>query len=262
MKARLLHRTTRSVSATEAGRLLFERVSPLMNELDAAVRMAGELHGQPSGVLRVVARRSFGILHVAPALTSFCKAYPQVAVELALTETMDLVPGNGMDLVIRLGRPAEKSSVATRLASDTRLLCASPSYLAQVPPPAGPQDLERHDCLAYRREYEPAIWVFEEAGRRREVAITGPLRSNSGEVLRRAALDGMGLALLPDWMVADDVAAGGLQRCLPELRIYPAGYQAEIYAVHVRQDFVPAKVAAFVSHLQRVMANRPGALSR
>ena len=262
MKARLLHRTTRSVSPTEAGRTLFERVSPLLGELDSAVRAAGELHGQPSGILRVVARRSFGLLHVAPALTGFCTAHPQVTVELTLTETMDLTPGNGMDLVIRLGRPAEKSTVATRLASATRLLCASPAYLGRKPPPLVPQDLDRHDCLAYRREYEPAIWVFEEAGQRREVAISGPLRSNSGEVLRRAALDGLGLALLPDWMVADDVASGGLTRCLPALLAYPAGYQAEIYAVHARQEFVPAKVTAFVSHLQRVMAGRPGALSR
>ncbi len=262
MKARLLHRTTRSVSATEAGRVLFERVSPLMSELDAAIRTAGELHGQPSGVLRVVARRSFGILHVAPALTGFCQAYPQVLVELALTETMDLLPGNGMDVVIRLGRPAEKSTVATRLASGTRILCASPAYLARVSPPARPQDLELHECLAYRREYEPAVWVFEEAGRRREVAITGKLRSNSGEVLRQAALDGMGMVLLPDWIVGDDVASGVLQQCLPGLRAYPAGYQAEIYAVHARQEFVPAKVTAFVSHLQREMAGDPGALSR
>lgn len=133
-------------------------------------------------------------------------------------------------MMIRLGCPAEKSLVATRLASDRHVLCASPSYLARVPPPTRPDDLERHDCLTYRREYEPALWVFDAQGRRQEVAVAGPLRSNSGEVLRQAAMDGMVLAMLPEWMVAGDLSAGLLLPCLPALRAYPAGYQAEIYA--------------------------------
>lgn len=91
---------------------------------------------------------------------------------------------------------------------------------------------------------------------RREVAVAGPLRSNSGEVLRPAALDGLGLALLPEWMVGEDVAAGLLVTCLPGVRAYPAGYQAEIYAVHARSEFVPAKISAFVTHLRAQMEER------
>lgn len=249
VRARLLHRTTRSVSPSEAGQRLFDHIRPLLDELDAAVRLAGDLHGTPTGVLRVVARRSFGLLHVAPAIAAFRAVNPRVDVELMLTEAMDLTPDSGVDVVIRLGRPAKKSFVATRLASDRRVLCASPGYLAQTPSIASPEDLEQHACLIYRREHEPAVWVFEVAGRRREVAVSGPLRSNSGEVLRRAALDGLGLALLPEWMVRADLGTGLLQPRLPQLRAYPAGYQAEIYAVHARQEFVAAKVTAFVAHL-------------
>ncbi|GAC1340713.1 MAG: LysR family transcriptional regulator [Acetobacteraceae bacterium] len=250
LKARLLNRTTRSVAATEAGQHLFDRVGPLLEDLEAALRSAGDEPGQPAGTLRVVARRSFGILHVAPALAGFHARFPHVSVELTLTEVMDLRPSSGVDVVIRLGRPDEKSLVSTCLASDRRVLCASPAYLARVAPPVIPADCARHACLAYHREYEPALWVFEERGRRREVAVSGPLRSNSGEVLRRAALDGLGLALLPEWMVAGDVEAGRLQLCLPALRAYPAGYQAEIYAVHARGEFVPTKITAFVTHLE------------
>lgn len=249
LRARLLQRTTRSVAPTEAGRVLFERVRPLLQELDAAVRLTGDLHAEPSGVLRIVARRSFGLLHVAPTLAGFGAAYPLIEVELTLTEIMDLLPNSGVDLVIRLGRPAEKSYVATRLASDRRVLCASSAYLARVPAPGDPADLARHDCLTYRREYEPALWVFEVGRRRQEIAVTGPLRSNSGEVLKQAALDGLGLTLLPDWLVRQDIEGGRLVPCLPSLRAYPAGYQAEIYAVHARTEFVPAKVTAFVAHL-------------
>ncbi len=256
VKARLLNRTTRSVSATEAGRHLFDRVGPLLQELDGALRSAGDEHAQPAGTLRVVARRSFGIMHVAPAIAGFHASFPRVSVELTLTEVMDLRPSGGVDVVIRLGRPDEKSLAATRLAADRRVLCASPAYLAQAAPLARPADCARHACLAYHREHEPALWVFEQAGRRQEVAVAGPLRSNSGEVLRRAALDGLGLALLPEWMVAGDIGAGQLRPCLPLIRAYPAGYQAEIYAVHARGDVVAAKVTAFVAHLADRMVAR------
>ena len=113
LKARLLYRTTRSVCATEAGQHLFDRVGPLLEDLDGALRSAGDEHGQPAGTLRVVARRSFGILHVAPAIAGFHARFPHVSVELTLTEMMDLRPSSGVDVVIRLGRPDEKSLMST-----------------------------------------------------------------------------------------------------------------------------------------------------
>ena len=262
LQARLLNRTTRNVSATEAGQNLFDRLGPLLEDLDGLLRAAGDEHGQPTGTLRVVARRSFGLLHVAPTIAGFHARFPQVSVELMLTEMMDLRPSSGVDVVIRLGRPDEKSLHSTRLATDHRVLCASPAYLARVAPPAEPGDCARHACLTYRREDEPAIWIFEQDGRRREIAVTGPLRSNSGEVLHRAAMDGLGLALLPAWMVAADVDAAKLQPCLPGVRAYPAGYQAEIYAIHARGEFVPAKITAFIAYLTEQMKGRSAALSR
>jgi DNA-binding transcriptional LysR family regulator len=253
---RLLDRTTRHASPTEAGRHLHGRLSALLGELDAALRHAGDLHDRPSGVLRVIARRSFGLLHVVPAVASFRALHPGVSLDLTLTEATELTPTNGVDLAVRHGRPAEKSFVAHRLASARRVLCASPGYLARRPAPAAPEDVARHDCLCYRREHEPSVWVFEAGpgpGDRREVEVAGPLRSNSGEALRQAAIDGLGLALLPEWMVGHDVAAGRLVACLPALRAYPAGYEAGIYAVHARAEFLPAKITAFVAHLRGVL---------
>lgn len=260
---RLLDRTTRHVSATEAGRHLHARLAGLLGALDAALREAGELHDRPRGTLRVVARRSFGLRHVVPAIAAFRQAHQEVEIDLTLTETTGLTPTNGVDLVIRLGLPAEKSFVGQRLASDRRILCASPAYLARAPRLAGPEDLARHDCLRYRREEEPAVWVFETGqGRREEVEVSGPLRSNSGEALRRAAIDGLGLALLPEWMVGPDLAAGRLLPCLPELRSWPVGYGAEIYAVHARAEFVPAKITAFVAHLRAALGGGAEGSSR
>jgi DNA-binding transcriptional LysR family regulator len=257
LKVRLLQRTTRHVSLTEAGRHLYERLAVLLGELDAAISQAGDLHDRPAGVLRVVARRSFGMLHVVPALPSFHAAYPMVDVDLSLTEAVEIAPTHGVDVVIRLGRPAEKSVVAEPLASARRVLCASPLYLERHPPPSAPGDLDRHACLCYRREYEPAVWVFDAGrGRRLEIPVSGPLRSNSGEALRQAALDGLGLVLLPEWMVGQDLAEGRLMACLRDFEAYPAGYQAEIYAVYARGDFVPAKITAFVGHLRAHLDER------
>lgn len=250
MHTRLLNRTTRSVSPTESGQILYRRLSPLIEALDGVVREAGEQTVEPSGVLRVVARRSFGILHVAPAIAGFHAAFPKVDVELSLTEVVEIGPTRGTDLAIRLGPPREKSLVGIRLASDRRVLCASPAYLARVPPPSCAGDIVRHACLCYRREDEAPVWAFGSGANRLEVAVAGPLRSNSGEVLLRAARDGLGLALLPEWMVADEIAAGALVACLPELRAHPVGYQAEIYGVYARSAFVPAKITAFLAHLR------------
>jgi len=258
LRVRLLDRTTRSVSATEAGRRLYDRVSVLLDDLDTALRQAGELQSRPTGVLRVTARRSFGMLHVLPALPSFRAACPEVDIDLTLTETVEIAPTGGIDLVIRLGAPVEKSVVSHRLASGERAMCASPAYFDRIAPPSGPDDLARHACLGYRRAFEPSVWVFETTAGRRDIAVTGPLRSNSGEALREAALGGLGLALLPTWMVAGDLRAGTLVRCLGGVVCYPEGYREEIHAVHARSPLVPAKTTAFVAHLQAYLAGSHG----
>ncbi len=251
---RLLGRTTRHLTPTEAGSALYRRLAPLLGELDAALGEARELQDRPRGTLRVLARRSFALLHVVPGLPAFLAAFPEVALDLALTEMPDIMPANGVDLVIRLGLPAEKSVVGHRLAPARRMLCASPAYLACRGAPARPEGLREHHCLGYRREAEPIIWVFETPRGRLSLEGAGPRRSNSGEVLRQAALDGLGLALLPEWMVGADIAAGRLVACLPGIPAFPAGYEAEIFAVHARAAPLPAKITAFLAHLTARLA--------
>ena len=250
---RLLDRTTRHASPTEAGRRLRQRLSGLLADLDGAMREASELHGEPSGRLRVVARRSFALRHVAPYLAAFRAAHPRIDVDLALTETPGLTPTNGVDLVVRLGLPVEKSFVGHRIASGRRLLCAGPAYLAGHAALRTPADIAFHACLTYRREDEPAIWVFDTPEGRTEIEVAGPLASNSGEALRIAAIDGLGLAVLPVWMVRDDLAAGRLVACLPDARVHPLGYDGPVFAVHARSDAVPAKITAFVAYLRAAL---------
>ena len=254
LNVRLLNRTTRHVSATESGQSLYERVIPMIRDVEAILEQIAESSDKPSGVLRILARRSFGMLHIMPALPSFRALYPDLSVDLRLTETVDITPSHGVDIAIRLGRPEEKSLEAELLTTDRRVLCASPDYFERCPPPEDRDDLDRHDCLTYGQDAEPAVWVFEDASGRRDIEVTGVVRSNSGEVLRQAALDGLGLAVLPEWMVAWDIAGGRLKSCLTELRVYPAGYSAEIYAVYMRDVLRPMKVNAFIDHLQKHLA--------
>lgn len=256
LDVRLVDRTTRQLALTEAGERLLARSADMLGELQSAFAEARELKNTPSGTLRIVARRSFGVIHVAPALPGFRRAYPQIAIDLTLTEETELTPGRGIDLVIRLGAPDDKTVVAHLLTSADRRLCASPSYLARAGTPGAPADLGQHDCLTYRRAAEPAIWTFRKGRAEQSVSVSGSLQSNSGEILRGAALAGLGLALLPDWMVAGDLAAGRLLPCLEGYKAFPPLYRAPIYAVHRRGD-VPAKISVFVAHLRQEMKTAP-----
>jgi DNA-binding transcriptional LysR family regulator len=250
---RLFDRTTRHVAPTEAGRRLAARMTPLLEGLDAAMIEAREMHEEASGTLRIVARRSYALRHVVPHLAGFRAAHPRVEIDLTLTEQTGLVPTHGVDLVIRLGLPGGKSFIGHRLASGRRILCASPGYIARHGAPATPDAVLHHPCLTYREADEAPVWVFTTAeGTRQDVAVSGPFRSNSGEALRQAALDGMGLVLLPKWMLREDVDSGRLTPLLPGLPAWPERYQAEIHAVHLRADRVPAKIAAFVAYLRAV----------
>lgn len=257
---RLVDRTTRQLALTEAGERLLARSADMLDEIQSAFAEVREQKDTPSGTLRIMARRSFGLMHVAPALPAFRKEYPQVAIDLALTEETELAPGRGIDLVIRLGAPQDKSIVTHQLTSADRQLCASPSYLARVGTPSVPSDLGRYDCLTYRRAAEPATWTFKKGRTEQSVEVSGSLQANSGAVLRGAAVAGLGLVLLPDWMVALDLAAGQLRRCMEGYEAFPPLYRAPIYAVHRRGE-VPAKISVFVAHLKNAMA-LPSPLSR
>lgn len=246
---RLLNRSTRHVVVTEAGQHLFQRIGGLLDDLDMALQEAGALQDEPVGLLRVTARRSFALTHILPALPRFHRTNPRLEIALTLTEALDITPNEEADLVIRLGMPSQKTLMAHELASSERLLCASPEYLTHRGTPSGPQSLADHDCLFYRQGYEPALWLFEMPDGTMEVPISGPLISNSGEALLAAATNGLGLVVLPRWLVARDIQRGALVHCLPAIPVYPAGYNAAIYAVHARGAYVPTKVKVFIDYL-------------
>lgn len=244
---RLLHRTTRALTLTEAGQAYHEPIARILAELATADQSVGSLQAAPRGRLRVAAPMSFGIGHLAPLLPAFLEAYPEIELDLALNDRFVDLIDEGFDLAVRIGRLADSSLIVRRLAPLRRVLCASPAYLAAHGIPATPDDLAAQDCLGYSNMAPNEEWSFihPEDGRPWPVRIKPRLRVNNGDALRLAALGGIGFGLLPTFIVGPDLAAGTLVPLLaPYLR-----QDGAIQAVYPPARHLSPKVRVFVDFL-------------
>jgi len=249
----LLRRTTRRLSLTEAGQSLYERAAPLLDLVAGAEAEVGRLAGAARGTLRVSAPMSFGQRHLAPLLAEFLRAHEGLRVELRLDDAIvDLIEG-GFDCAVRIGELADSSLTARRLAPARRVVCGAPEYLERRGVPQTPDDLRRHDCLGYTYQASRAGWPFVHGKRQRTVRIDGRLEANNGEVLRAAALAGLGLALLPTFIVGDDLRAGTLR---PVLQRW-CNWNGSVHAVWPATRHTPPKVRAFVDFLARRCGDAP-----
>jgi DNA-binding transcriptional LysR family regulator len=244
--ARLLNRTTRRLSLTEAGQSFYERSAQLLADLEeteASVRAAAV---EPRGTLRVTCGVTFGVRQLAPAVADFAARHPGLAFDLDLSDrTVDLVE-DGYDLAVRIGTGGPRGLVSRRLGTMRLVCCASPDYLARHGTPVVPQDLERHECLAYAYVAPGSAWVFESRdGARHQPRIVARHRSNNGRMLVALAVAGLGIVLEPDFIVAPEVRAGRLVRLLPGFE--PPG--SPIAAVYPSRRHLSAKVRSFVDFL-------------
>jgi DNA-binding transcriptional LysR family regulator len=250
---RLLHRTTRKQSLTEAGMAFFERCSAALQELEAAEQSVSSLQAEPSGVLRLNAPMSFGAHHLASAIAAFTARHPKVRVELTLNDrVVDLVE-EGYDLAVRIGRLAPSSLIARRLARCRVALCASPRYLERHGTPEHPADLARHDCLLYSYAAERDQWTFRNGAEEATVRIAGSFVANNGDALVAAAVAGQGIVLQPTFIVGDALRSGALVRLLP-------GWETPGLAIHAvyphRRGLTP-KVRGFVDLLVERFGGEP-----
>lgn len=209
----LFNRTTRSVSLTEAGARLFERVKPAVEELAEALGETRERHAHPAGTVRVHCFRAAAELYLTPILRDFSDAYPQVVLDVTLDDAVVNIVAEGYDVGIRLGEVIDKDLIAVKLGPDLRqTVVASPDYLARHGTPAHPRDLLAHRCIGWRwpGQKTPYKWEFMEDGRWFEVAIAGPLISNMKDFGVQAAVDGVGIAFASQQLIAPHIAAGRL----------------------------------------------------
>lgn len=243
--ARLLDRTTRRLSLTEAGAVFYERCARIVAEAEAAERAVGELVTAPRGLLKITAPMSFGQLHLGPAIADFNRRHPAVRIDLTLDDRMADLVGEGFDVAIRIARLPPSSLVARRLAVNRRIVCGAPAYFAEHGIPRQPQDLRRHNCLNYSYLASGADWQFRGPKGPVAVRVEGSLKANNGDVLRQAALAGIGLILTPTFLVSAELRAGQLVPVLAEFCASDTG----IYVLHPHRRHVSPKVRAFVDFL-------------
>lgn len=243
--ARLLNRTTRRVSLTETGRVYYERCKSILADIAEADTCAGEITAEARGKLNVNAPMSFGVLHLGPAIAAYCKQHPLVQVSLDLNDRLVDVVAEGFDVVIRIAQLEDSSLIARKVAPCRRVLCASPEYLNQHGVPKVPQDLAIHRCLLYTNMPSSDNWALTGPMGIETVKVNGPMCANNGEILKSAAVEGLGIALEPTFIVGPDIRAGRLRVVLPDY----CPPEIAIHAVYPSRRYLSAKVRTFVDFL-------------
>lgn len=247
--ARLMQRTTRRMSLTPEGERYLVEGARLLSDLGSLERAIGGAAAVPQGLLRVNATFGFGRRHIAPALGTFARRFPEVEVQLQLSDRPADLLEDRFDLVIRMGDMPDSRWTARVLARNRRVLCASPRYLQEMGAPSSPQELTRHACLFIREGDEAfGTWHLRNGAQTETVKVRGPLSANDGESATAWAMVGHGILMRSEWEVGPLVRTGQLQQVLPQWRLPPA----DIYLQFHGGAHLPAKTKALVDHLVEV----------
>lgn len=251
---RLLNRTTRSLHLTDEGALYYEHCLRIQEDIDAVEASLAGMRDTAQGVLRVSTSASFGRKHVSPFIPEFIDRYPGIRLQLMMSDTtIDLV-AEGIDVAIRIGAPADSSLIAAKLAPNRRVLCASRRYLEKAGHPATPEDLSSHQCLILSPQGAlNDVWEFDAEQGTRRVSVSGPITSNSGEVVRDAAVGGLGIAIKSIWDIDDQLRSGDLLTVLDDFSLT----QVSIYALYPNRQFVSPKVRAWIDFFKEKYALIP-----
>jgi len=247
----LLSRTTRSVSLTQTGAAYFERARRILDEIELADSEASLQTRTPRGRLRVSVPVSFGFRHLAPRLKRFMDSYPEVHLDLVVSDRQVSLVEEGFDLAIRIGQLADSSLIARRIATTRLILCAAPGYVEAHGWPAEPRDLGAHVCLGYPYWSGYRNWQFNDRdGSAHNVPVTNQLWSNNGDLLLAAALGGCGIIRQPDFIVHEALARGDLVELLPDL-VKP---EIGIHAVYPPATVIPLRLRVFIDYLVQTFA--------
>jgi DNA-binding transcriptional LysR family regulator len=252
--ARLLNRTTRRLSLTEVGRVLYERSRKGLAEIEEATFEVSRLQDVPRGTLKLNAPMSFGILHLAPAMPEFLRRYPELKVDMNLDDRQLDVIEEGFDVSVRIAELPDSSLVARRVAPCRHVVVAAPSYLARHGTPRTPEDLRDHNIVTYRYQDSALEWHFRTPeGKSTSVAVSGSLAMNNSLALRAALLDGVGITRTPTFVVGQDIKEGRLVALLrdhepPEI---------SIFLVYPQRRHQSPKVRAFVDFIAERISEAP-----
>ncbi|MBT6093254.1 MAG: LysR family transcriptional regulator [Rhodospirillaceae bacterium] len=251
---RLLNRTTRRLSLTEEGRTYYQRCLPILAAIDEAERELTELHTEPKGLLKVNSSTAFGHMYVAPLLPELLDRYPELRVQLTLTDSIVNLVEEEVDVAIRIARMPDSTLIARKLATAKRMVAAAPSYLEQYGTPHSPADLKDHNCLTLSFETQLNQWEFKVNDGPQHFRFSGNFETNNAVAMEQAAVAGMGLIRAADFVIAADIAAG---RLVPVLTDYEIDEPTNIYAVYSHNRHLSPKVRAFVDILVETFTPEP-----
>lgn len=254
--AELFRRSTRRVIATDRGAAFYERMRGLVAEFDNAVEQVSTQAGELRGRLRIAAPMSFGIMHLGPVLAAFAGSHPELELALDLDDKIVDLVCNGYDIAIRIGRLQDSSLVARKLCLSRRIVCCSPGYARERGLAAGIEDLSAHQCIDYANVHASRLWQFEPpkpGGKPHSVMAHSRIVANNGEIMRDMALAGLGLAILPLFIVHEQLREGTLVNALAAAVPLPD----TIYALYPPTRHVSRRVRALVDHLVTALGDTP-----
>ena len=251
--AHLLNRTTRYLSLTEIGASVAEHCARMLEEASEAEKLVGSLSSEVRGTLRVSASVAFGTLHVAPALARFLPLHPELTIDLSITDRWVNLAEEGFDLAIHVTGDPQPNLVARPLAPVRRKLCATPEYFRRHGIPQSPADLVRHNCLDYTRSGEPGRWRFTGPQGEIVVPVNGTLHVDDDEALSQAVLGGLGVGLLPTFIIGRALQDGNLQAVLSEY----IPVERHVYALYLPTRHLPSKVRVFIDFLVAHIGSEP-----
>lgn len=252
---RLLNRTTRNLSLTEVGVSYLERCQQILLDVEEMETAITHLQSEPRGVLKIGAPPVIGVTHIAPALAKFLKIHPDLSVELVLKSSQTDLIDEGLDIAIYLGAVEDTSLIARKLGSSPLVVCGAPSYFAEYGIPRHPEELEQHSCLVNWAVSPRDMWHFTSAsGEHKIIKVSGRMQANAADPIKAAALNGLGLIMLPKYIVGKHIAKGALQVVLEDYTNPPL----EIHAVYPHRKYLSAKVSVFLDFLQNWLQQKVG----
>lgn len=253
---RLFQRSTRKLEATQEGILYFERVAPLLDELQSAQQMAVDISKEPQGTLRVTASVVFGQQYIVPLLPALAVEYPDLAIDLILTDAyLDLIEDR-IDVAIRLGTLPDSTHIARRLKTMRFYICASPEYIEKHDKPETPAEISKHNCLLFPRNGHDLNWLLKDKqGEVHETPVHGKYLITNSQAIRQSVKAGLGLAMLPDWLIKEDLQSGSLVSIFDDYEVTATDFESAIWMLYPSREYLPLKTRIFMDHLQESFNN-------
>lgn len=248
---RLLQRTSRQLSLSDAGATFYEQVRGVLDQLERATDEARHVNAEVQGGVRLTTTVAFGQALIVPLLPALHASHPGLELELLLSDAVEDIVADRIDLAIRLGPPTDSSLVGYRLAPMRYRVCASPAYLERHAHPLSPDGLSQHDCLRFPMPGFRTRWTFRDAaGAEKSVDVKGWLVASSALALHRAALDGLGPVLLGHWLVDQDIAAGRLIDLFPDHEVTASSFDSAAWLLYPSRAYLPRRVRAVADFLK------------